>query len=117
MAVAEVANAKLREKLAELNVPAAEDLSAYAPAEQFVSAIPISFARQHAIMGFAGGDDGRMIVALGDVEKWQEIDVVSRFLGCATSPLLAPKSAVIAAIYEAYQQRTGQAQAFIENMD
>src|SRR5688500_17299528 len=108
MAVAEAGNVKLRERLTELKVPAAEDLSTYVASAEFVSAIPISFARQHSIMGFEG-DGGRLVVALGDVEKWQELDVVARFLGKAVSPLLAPRAAVIAAINHAYQQRTGQA--------
>jgi general secretion pathway protein E len=116
MAVAELASVKLNERLAELNVPRADDLSGMAASGDFVSAIPISFARQHAIMGF-DGDGGRMTVALGDVKRWQQIDVVARFLRRDVSPLLAPREIVIAAINEAYQQRTGQAQAMIETMD
>src|SRR5687767_12457083 len=116
MTLTQAGDATLIERLKALDVPFVEELSAYTVASEFVSVIPISFARQHAIMGYSGGE-GRMIVALGDPAKWQELDVVSRFLEMPVSPLLAPRAAVIAAINDAYQQRAGQAQAFIETMD
>jgi general secretion pathway protein E len=92
------------------------DLSARSPSAEFVEKVPIGFARQHGVIGLAGGD-GRMPVALGDLSAWDQLQVLSRFLGKPVEPLLAPPADVAAAINDAYQQRTGQAQTFIEKLD
>src|SRR5689334_761730 len=49
-----------------LGVAFAEDLASRAAAPEFVERIPIGFARQHGVIGLAGGN-GRMPVALGDL--------------------------------------------------
>jgi general secretion pathway protein E len=101
---------------AALQVPYAQTLSAYPTSSDFVATIPIAFARQHSLLGLAG-EDGQLIVALGDPARWDQLQVVSRTLGKPVAPLLAPPSVIAAAISEAYQQRTGQAQDFIEKLD
>src|SRR5688572_24070501 len=99
-----------------LGLPFVNDLPARAASADFVEKVPIGFARQHGVIGLAGGN-GRMPVALGDLAGWDQLQVLSRFLGRAVEPLLAPPADVAAAINAAYQQRTGQAQTFIEKLD
>jgi general secretion pathway protein E len=107
-----------------LGLPFVSDLANRAPSAEFVERIPINFARQHGVLGLAGaaaeGDgDGAMPmpVAIGDLSAWGQLQILSRFLGRAVEPLLAPPADVSAAINAAYQQRTGQAQTFIERLD
>jgi general secretion pathway protein E len=102
-----------REAAAALAVPFVENLSSHAPSADFVAKIPIAFARRHQIMGFAG-ENGRITAALVDANQWQQLDVVSRTVGKPITPIFAPADAVLAAINAAYQQRTGQAQSFID---
>ena len=99
-----------------LGVPYIDNLSSYPTASNFVSSIPIAFARQHGVLGLAD-NDGQLIVALSDPAHWEQLQVVSRTLGKPVSPLFAPPNIIAAAISEAYQQRTGQAQDFIEKLD
>jgi len=100
-----------------LGVAFVTDLGARTASAEFVEKIPINFARQHGVLGLAVGEGGRMVVAIGDLSAWGQLQVVSRFLGRAVEGVLAPPADIAAAINAAYQQRTGQAQTFIERLD
>jgi general secretion pathway protein E len=99
-----------------MGIAFSESLSSYPTASDFVASIPISFARQHLVLGLAGSE-GELLIAFGDPSKWEQLEVISRTLGKSVSPLLAPPAVIAAAIDEAYQQRTGQAEAFIGKLD
>src|SRR6185312_8984305 len=62
-------------------------------------------------------EDNSVVVTLGDLSCWEQLQVISRLLDRPVKPLLAPSSVVVAAINDAYQQRTGQAQEFIKTLD
>jgi general secretion pathway protein E len=100
----------------ELDLPYLESLSHLATSADFVSKVPISFARQHKIMGFVGTGES-LLLAMADENSWQQLDVVGRYLGRTASPAFAPEETILAAINDAYQQRTGQAQAMIQGLD
>ncbi len=93
-----------------------EDLATLPMDDDFLSGIPIDFARRHAVIGFAGRD-GSLRLALADTANWQQVDIVSRFLRRTVEPFLAPRDAILAAINQAYEKRSGQAQAFIATLD
>jgi general secretion pathway protein E len=99
-----------------LGIEYRQSLAGLTSSSEFVSRVPIAFARQNGVMGFVGEHE-RLLVALSDVRRWEQLQVVSRFIGRAVTPVLAPAIAISAAIDDAYQQRTGQAQAFIEKLD
>ena len=42
--------------------------------------MPIGFARQHGLIGLAGGGE-RLPVAFASLEAWDQIQVVARYLG------------------------------------
>jgi hypothetical protein len=86
-----------------LGIPFVPSLSAYPTSAEFVQTIPIGFARQHGIMGFAGGSETAagsvgeessevarksLVVALADVTKWDQLDIVSRLLERPVRPVL-----------------------------
>ena len=81
--------------------------------------MPIAFARRHQLIGLVDPEatDGRLLVALGDLAAWPQLQIVARFLNRPTRPIVAPPEVVLAAINAAYQQRSGQAQAMIETFD
>ncbi len=106
----------LPEFAAAMGVSYAGSLSTFPTSADFVRRIPIAFARHHGIMGFAGTDDA-VLLAMSDPKSWQQLDVVGRFLRRFATPLFAPAQAIHAAINEAYQQRTGQAQEMIQSFD
>ena len=99
-----------------MGLPFVEDLAARAASAEFVERVPIGFARQHGVIGLAGGN-GRLPVALADLSAWGQLQVLARYLGRPVEPMLAPAADVAAAINAAYQQRAGQAQTFIEKLD
>lgn len=107
----------LRAFARSIGVPFHESLSEWPTSAEFVAKVPIAFARRHLILGLSGTDD-ELLVCMGDRATWQQAEVVSRFLGGRYAKrLFAPPSVVLTAINEAYQRRTGQAQAVIERLD
>jgi len=111
--------ATLRAVATALGIACAESLSSYPTSSDFTAAIPIAFARKHKLLGLAPptADSDRLWIALGDLANWDQLQVVARFLNRPITPLLAPGAVVAAAINEAYQQRTGQAQDFIQTLN
>ena len=99
-----------------LDVPFVEDLSKPAASAEFVSRIPIGFARQHRILGLTGRD-GRVRLAISDLSSWQQVWVVAKVLGKPVDPVLAPEQEILSAINAAYQQQSGKAQDVIEELD
>jgi general secretion pathway protein E len=70
------------------------------------------------MLGLKHDADGEAILlALGDVRAWQQVQVMARFLNRRVTPMFAPADAVGAAINLAYQQRTGQAQDVLDHFD
>jgi len=94
-------------------------LAGYAASAEFVATIPIGFARRHAVLGLVAGgtSDNRLIIAMSDLESWEQAQVVARTLDRPVTPILAPREVILAAINHAYEQRTGQAQALVEKLD
>ena len=90
--------------------------SSHSPSAEFLNAVPIAFARQHRVLGLMGEND-TLLIALGDPASFDQLQIIGRFLNRPALPVMAPADAVLSAINEAYQQRTGQAQAFIEKLD
>ncbi len=111
-----VSPAESRPMAEALGLAYIDDLTQQQACPQFVEKVPISFARQHGVLGLAS-ENGRLSVAIGDIGGWGQLDVIARFLGRPIHPVMAPPAQVAAAINAAYQQRNGQAQDFIENLD
>ncbi len=104
-----------------LSVGYLETFDGYVASERFVADVPIAFARKFGVLGLEspdlnGNSNGRrhLAVALSEPSSLEQVDVVGRFLGCAVTPLFAPAEAVAQAIDNAYQARSGQAQAHID---
>ena len=104
---------------AMLGLPIVESLGGREPSAEFVERVPIHFARQHGMLGLVG-ENGRLPVAIAD-EKFDgaldALQVVSRFLGKPVQPLVAPARLVAAAINDAYERRTGQAQNLVQSIE
>jgi len=102
-----------------LGIPYEKHPGDWSPSSQFVERVPISFARQYAVLGITNGqsEDAPLTVVLGSVEHWQQLDVLSRFLGRCVQPLLAPVDVILTAINAAYQQRSDQSQSLVEGLD
>jgi general secretion pathway protein E len=97
-------------------VRSVEGLGVFVPSADFLARVPIAFARQHKLLGLIG-EDGKLVLALGDEAELEQVQIVGRFLGRAVLPVLCPADVVLAAINDAYQTRTGQAQAVIDRLD
>src|SRR5687768_3142551 len=69
-----------------LRVEYVEDVSSMAVAADFVTAVPIGFARQHRLLGFAADDGRTMRLALADPSHWEQVQVVSRFVRQPVEP-------------------------------
>ncbi len=99
-----------------IGVPFVESLAHLPVSHEFLSRIPISFARRGSVIGFAA-ENGDMPVALADPSKWQEIEVLSRVLGRRMRPVFAPRAEVLRVINASYQESTDGAQRVIEEFN
>jgi len=99
-----------------LNIPFIEQLTTRPVSGEFVSRVPIAFARTHGVIGLAG-ENGAMPVAAADPGGQEQMEILSRLLGKRIEPVFAPREAILNAINTAYQQQSGRAQRLIESFD
>lgn len=99
-----------------LGVEFAENLQNRPVSHDFLSHVPISFARRHGIVGLAG-DNGDMVVATASLSQWPRLQTLSKLLGRSVRPVLAPREEILRTINAAYQEQTGQAQQVIAELD
>jgi len=93
-----------------------EDLAGRSVSHEFLSAVPIAFARRHALIGLAA-ENGCMSVALSDLAQWPQLQTLGKLLGKRIEPLFAPREEILRTVNAAYQQQSGQAQRVIEQLD
>ena len=118
------------------NAPSALDVSAAVPGmpvienllerpacRAFVEKVPIGFARRHRVLGLEssssenGSSNSSLTVAICDSNDLTHLQMISRFLGRPVQPVLVRPDDLAAAINVAYQQRVGQAQSAIDDID
>jgi len=99
-----------------LDLPYVKSLTAFAPSHAFLAKVPISFARQHVVLGLTG-KDGVTLLAVADLAGWPQVEVLSKLLGHVVIPMFAPRTEILRAINAAYELQTGQAQRVIEQLD
>ena len=99
-----------------LGLPYAEDLSGRPVSHDFLTAVPIAFARRHGMIGLAG-EDQSMPVALADLAQWPHLQILGKILGKRIQPFFAPRGEILRAINAAYQQQAGQAERLIDQLD
>ena len=99
-----------------LDRPFAEDLTERPVSHEFLTAVPIAFARRHAVIGLAA-ENGCMPVAVSDLGQWGQLQTLGKLLGKRIEPLFAPREEILRTINAAYQQQAGQAQRVIEQLD
>ncbi|MBI3272100.1 MAG: Flp pilus assembly complex ATPase component TadA [Planctomycetes bacterium] len=93
--LSQVLELKYLDKLKGISTPAS-----------FVSKVPIEFARNHYLVGFAERD-GVMEVATAAPLDLHPMDEVSRMLDCEVVPVLATRAEIVAQINKSYQQGKG----------
>jgi general secretion pathway protein E len=101
---------------AALGLPLAEGLDKRPVSHEFLSRVPISFARRHGMLGLAG-TNGSMTVVISDLAQWPQLECLGKILGKDIQPLFCARAEVIRAINAAYQLPTGQAQRVLEELD
>jgi general secretion pathway protein E len=86
---------------------------------QFVAEVPIAFARKFRLLAVRPRDerDRRLIIATSDESHWEQRQMVSRILKTPGVTMIVPPDVLTRAIDQAYEQRSGQAQEFIESLD
>jgi general secretion pathway protein E len=99
----------------ELEIPVRGSLKDYMPAPAFLERIGIGYARQHRILGVMV--DGRMGLAIADRDGLAQVDILSRTLRQALTPLLASEEAIMTAINAAYSDRSSQASEVLMLID
>ena len=68
------------------------------------------------MIGLQGDDAAPLAVALSDPRNVEALQIIGRYLGRPTTPVLSPPDAINAAIDAAYGGQTGQAQALLDRM-
>jgi len=93
------------------------DTLASRPASQdFVTRVPISFARRHCLLGLAA-ENGEVEVAVADLGHWGLIQVLRQTLDREVRVVFAPRAEILRAINAAYERQSGQAEQVIDQLD
>ena len=101
-----------------LGIPFIRDLRDLKPLAGYVERVPIGFSRRHSMIAFKGDQDVQpAMVVLGDISRWQQVDVIRRFLQCDLVPAMSTEDEVLAAINLAYQQRVSQSQSLVDGLE
>ena len=93
-----------------------EDLAGLTVSHDFLSSVPIAFARRHGLIGLAG-TNGELSVAMADLAQWPQLQVLGKVLRRRIRPIFAPRCQILRAINAAYQQQSSQAERVIEQLD
>lgn len=92
------------------------DLKLLQPLPEYSSLLPISFSRQHLVVGVSDPSGQRVLVS-GNSAQWNGVDTVRRLLGSAWKIAFAAPEAVNVLIDQVYQSRTGIARQAIDRID
>ena len=82
----------------------------------FVEAVPIAYARRHALAALES-PDGQMVLVMADLAAWPQLQILRRRLGVTLRPAFAPREAILRAIDAAYSRLGGQAQQTLAELD
>jgi len=86
-----------------LGVPVVESLEGQTYSRQFVSGIPVDFARRHGVLGLQGPGDC-IVLATATALEPDIADAVAAALGLPVSIMLAPQAEIAEAITRSYQE-------------
>lgn len=98
-----------------LEVPVRETLPMTRPAVSYVRDFPISFAREHAVLACLS-DDGGLELLMPGVSGWPLLDIVRRVLRKPLAPVFAPRTEILQAINQAYEQQSAQPDAILDTL-
>ncbi len=107
---------RLEELATRLSLPIENDLRAYHAPAAFIRQFPISYVREHQIIGLQSPKDSTLRLAISDAKAWPQLDVVSRKLRSPVRPLLASSEQIRLAINAAYSVRDGEAEQVLESI-
>ena len=107
---------RLEELAMRLSLPIENDLSGFRASPDFVRLFPISYVRDHLILGFQSANDGNIRLAISDEDAWPQLDVVTRKMRTTVRPLLASAEQIRLAINAAYSVRDGEAEQVLESI-
>ena len=107
---------RLEELATRLSLKIENDLRGYRASSAFIRQFPISYVREHQIIGFQSTSDDSIHLAISDEKAWPLLDVVSRRLRSSVRPLLAPSEQIRLAINAAYSVRDGETEQVLESI-
>jgi general secretion pathway protein E len=99
-----------------LGIEFTESLAHLPASHDFLSRVPIGFARSHCLLGLAG-ENGSMRLAMADLAQWPQIRILTKAIGRPVVPLFAPREEILRAVSAAYETQTGQAEQVIQELD
>lgn len=85
-------------------------------AVDFVERIPIQYARRHKLLGLQS-PNGVMPVAVVSSDNRDALDILGRYLDMPVVPVAMDEAKVLAAINLAYEERDGQTEHFIGQLE
>ncbi|MCZ6837603.1 MAG: ATPase, T2SS/T4P/T4SS family [Planctomycetota bacterium] len=99
-----------------VNLKFLDDLSGLTPAKEFLTRIPISYARHWNLLGCHNAQREPCIV-LNDPSSIDQFDVVQRYLGWNAFPVLTASNTLQESINAAYESNADQSVFIIEEAD
>jgi len=108
-------NDLLRTLAHALEMPYLPSLSEQLVPDDFVSNVPVGFARNYALVG-VGRDNGAMKVATAFPLDTHPMDDLASMVQCEVEPVLAPRAEITSLINRAYKDRGGLVDETMEGL-
>ncbi len=93
-----------------------DNISEYAFYEGFINKIPISYARQKAVLALRQ-NSGVVLIACCNPHQLSIIDDIALILGCPVEMVLTPREQILKAINNAYEHRSAIVEQIIDQID
>lgn len=98
-----------------LNVEVVDSIDLLHPIPSFIGRTPISYCRQNQVIAL-NDDNGTTIVALSNIDSWQHVDIIGRWLGCSVRPVLTSAEQIESAINKSYEQQSDATSALLDEI-
>ena len=98
-----------------LNLATPESIDNLKPIPAFIARTPIAYCRQNEVIALQDAES-KTIVALSNIDNWQNVDIIGRWLNRSVTPLLTSVEQIESAINKSYEQRSDATSSLLDEI-
>lgn len=98
-----------------LNLATPESIDNLKPIPDFIARTPIAYCRQNEVIALQD-TESKTVVALSNIDNWQNVDIIGRWLNSPVTPLLTSVEQIKSAINKSYEQRSDATSSLLDEI-